>query len=96
VGLASLGAFAVLGAMGEGEVSNMRQTCGVHHACAPSAVDAARSKLLAADVSLGVGLGAAAVSAGLFIAHFRPAARPMGPLVDAAIGTHGVTLVGRF
>jgi hypothetical protein len=96
VGLAALGTFAVLGAVGEGEVSNLRQTCGVHHACAPVAVDTARNKLLAADVSLGVGLGAAAVAGGLFIAHFRTAARPMGPRVDVAIGARSMALVGRF
>jgi hypothetical protein len=61
LGVAALGAFAYLGLTGRSDVSEMRSTCAP--LCDPSRVDAARAKLLVADVSLGAGvvaLGAAA------------------------------------
>ena len=62
VGVVALTSFTYFGLTGRGDVSNLRDTCAPH--CAQSDVDSAKSKLLIADVSLGVGfvsLAAAAV-----------------------------------
>lgn len=71
-GVALVGAtsFGYFGLRGRSEVSDMRSECAGH--CAASRVDAAYEKLLAADVSLGVGL----VSAGIATYFFWRAATP--------------------
>ena len=69
-GVAVVGAasFAYWGLRGSAEVSDMRDECAGH--CPASRVDAARGKLIAADVSLGIAL----VSAGLATYFFWSAA----------------------
>jgi hypothetical protein len=61
VALLALAGGAYLGLQGTREADQMRGTCAPD--CAKADVDAARTKLVAANVSLGVGIGAAAVAA---------------------------------
>jgi hypothetical protein len=58
--------FAVFGLIGKGDVDDL-QKCKPN--CNPNDVDSARTKLIIADISLGIGVVAAAVSAYLFITH---------------------------
>jgi hypothetical protein len=73
VGILALGAGAYLGIQGTREADEMRQTCAP--GCAKADVDAARTKLVAANVSLGVGIGAMAV-AGILLLTRSPAPPP--------------------
>ena len=65
VGLLALGGATYLGLQGTREADHMRATCAPE--CAKADVDAARTKLVAANVSLGVGLGAVAVASILWL-----------------------------
>jgi hypothetical protein len=62
-GLAGAATFGVLAAMGQHDVDDMRGTCAPH--CDSGRVDSAKTKILVANISLGVGLIAAGV--GTFI-----------------------------
>jgi hypothetical protein len=63
VGVAGAATFGVLAALGQHDVDDMRGTCAPN--CDSSRVDAAKTKIIVANVSLGVGLIAAGV--GTFI-----------------------------
>jgi hypothetical protein len=58
VGAAAITAGALLWAVGRSEHGTLYATCGVTHDCAESAVDGARTKLVAGDVVFGAGLAA--------------------------------------
>ncbi len=77
VGLAALGSFAVFGITGKGDLSTLRTTCAPH--CATSDLDAAKTKLVIADVSLGIGLVALGVATYLALTN-RADARMSGAL----------------
>jgi hypothetical protein len=81
VAVAGLTSFAVFGLIGKGDVDDL-QKCKPN--CKPDDVDSARSKLIIADISLGVGVVAAAVSAYLFITHKSSA----DATVKAAVDNH--------
>lgn len=66
VALVGIGLFAVFGITGKSDVDDL-QTCKPN--CSEDKVDSARTKLIIADISLGVGVVAAAVAAYLFITH---------------------------
>lgn len=72
IGVAGLASFAGFGLAGKGEVDDMDATCRPN--CDASRVDAARTKLIVADVSLGVGVVALGVATYFFFA--RPKAQP--------------------
>ena len=61
VGVVAMTSFAYFGLTGRGDVSNLRDTCAPH--CAQTDVDAAKSKLLIADVSLGISIVSLAAAA---------------------------------
>jgi hypothetical protein len=61
--------FAYFGLTGKSKVDDLRNSCGVNHTCAQSDVDAARSKLIIADVSLAVGFVAVGVATYLLLSH---------------------------
>jgi hypothetical protein len=63
VGVAGVAAFGVLAAIGQHDVDEMRRTCAP--SCDSSSVDGAKTKIIVANVSLGVGLVAAGI--GTFI-----------------------------
>ena len=67
VGIVALGSFAFFGLTGTSDVSTLRDGCGVTHSCAQTDVDAARTKLLIADISLGVGVVTLGVATYMFI-----------------------------
>ena len=64
-----IGSFAIFGISGKSDVDDL-QKCKPN--CEEDKVDSARTKLIIADISLGVGVIAAAVSAYLFITHKSP------------------------
>lgn len=65
LGVAGLATFAVFGLLGLSDAEHLRDTCAP--GCNPPDVDAARTKLIAADVGLGVGVVALAAAAWLAI-----------------------------
>jgi hypothetical protein len=65
VGVLALGSFALFGLGGKSDVSDLEKTCKPH--CAESDVDKARTKLLIADISLGVGIVALGVATYLIV-----------------------------
>lgn len=56
IGVAGVGAFAFLGASGQSEKNHLSDTCAPLGTCSEGDVSSARTKLLLADVSLGVGI----------------------------------------
>jgi len=64
LGVVALGTFAYFGISGRSDVAHLRSSCAGH--CAPDEVDAARNKLILADVSLGLSVAASAAAAWLF------------------------------
>lgn len=96
VGLVALGSFATFGILGKNELATLHATCGVTHSCLSSEVDATRSKLIAADVSLGVSVIAIGIATGLLIyrsvsapaktAAIRAGAFPVAGGAAAAVG----------
>jgi hypothetical protein len=64
IGILALGSFTLFGIQGKNEVDDL-QKCKPR--CAESDVDKARTKLIIADISLGVGIVALAVSAYMII-----------------------------
>lgn len=75
VGIAALGIFGALGAMGQSEKDHLSDTCGRVRMCAQRDVDAAKTKLLVADVALGTGAIALAVATVLFVHRASVSAR---------------------
>lgn len=64
IGVVAIGSFAIFGLGGKSDVSHLEDTCKPH--CAQSDVDSARTKLIIADISLGVGVVALGVATYLF------------------------------
>ena len=90
VGLASLGAFAALGAVGNGKKSDLDASGCKAHGCAPDDVSSIKTLYVSADVALGVGLASLVVSGILLIARpsaDKATATALVPTV--AIGPHG-------
>jgi hypothetical protein len=75
VAVAGATSFAYFGLRGRAEVDEMRSDCAGH--CPSSRVDAARQKLLAADLSLGTALVSAGIATYLFWRGATPAAKPV-------------------
>jgi len=69
LGLAALGAFAGFGLVGRSEAGDLNDTCGPTRTCAESDIDAARTKLIVADVSLGVGVVSLGIATTLLVLH---------------------------
>ncbi len=65
-GLVSLGAFAYLGIQGKADLSALKEGCGKTQSCAEGDVDAVKTTLIGADVSLGVGIVSLGVATALF------------------------------
>lgn len=76
-GVTALGAagFAVFGLLGQGEKRDLRDSCAPSRTCASADVDGARTKLIVADVSLGLGVVGAAVFTGFLLAPLFRGAR---------------------
>ena len=81
IGVLALGSFAIFGLGGKSDVNNLENTCKPH--CAESDVDKARTKLIIADISLGVGIVALGVATYLILTR---------PKIDADVKTgHAMT-----
>lgn len=86
VGAAALGSFAYFGLTGRSDVDHLRSTCAPR--CASGDVDAARTRLRVADVSLGVGVVSLAAATWLWFGS--------GPRVDVRPSVAGVSLQTEF
>lgn len=71
VGLAALGSFAYFGITGREEASDLASGCGRTKSCAQSQVDPVRTKLIVADVSLGVSLISLGIATYLLVTQQR-------------------------
>ncbi|TKD03507.1 hypothetical protein [Polyangium fumosum] len=102
LGVVSLGAFAYLGITGKGDLAGLRDGCGRTQSCAEADVDAVKTKLLLADVSLGVGVVSLGVATALFFTSGSgekkaTAGRPaVIPVVAPLPGGGAAMLVGTF
>jgi len=102
LGLVSLGAFAFLGLTGKQNLAELRDTCGKTHSCAVDDVDATKTRLIAADVSLGVGILALGAASWLFVTSRGNADAPASsaivwtPLVTPLPGGGAAGVAGRF
>jgi hypothetical protein len=107
VGLVALGGFVYFGLSGKSDVSTLRDGCGQKHSCTQDEVDSAKSKLLIADVSLGIGIVALGVATYMILTHdSAPSSAKVGALAPrrpafdfgarALPGGGAATLGGRF
>lgn len=101
IGATGMGVFAILGAMGQSEKNHLSDTCAPLGTCDPSEVSAARTKLLIADVSLGVGVVSLGVAAYFLVRHINsPSAPAQASRVGIDVATMGdgatCTLRGTF
>ncbi|MDC0742866.1 hypothetical protein [Polyangium mundeleinium] len=103
LGVVSLGAFAYLGITGKADLAGLRDGCGRTQSCAEADVDAVKTKLLLADVSLGVGVVSLGVATALFFTsggdEKKPAAAARAaviPVVAPLPGGGAAMLVGTF
>ena len=71
VGVVALGSFTFFGITGKGDVSDLRGSCAP--SCDPTKVDAARNKLIIADISLGVGVVALGVATWMVLTNMKSA-----------------------
>jgi hypothetical protein len=96
VGTLALGSFAYFGITGRADAAELADGCGKNKTCSEGEVSKIRTKLLVADVSLGVGLVSLGAATYLFFAgNEKPA-----PAVtaDVAVGRDGgrVAVRARF
>lgn len=77
VGVLGVGAFVTLGVLGKNQRDELRDTCAP--SCAEDDVSSARTKLILADVSLGVGVISLGVATYLFIASGGSKPKPPPP-----------------
>ena len=103
LGVVSLGAFAYLGITGKSDLAGLRDGCGRTQSCAEADVDAVKTTLLLADVSLGVGVVSLGVATALFFTsggdEKKPAAAArvtMIPVVAPLPGGAAAMLIGTF
>ncbi|MDC3987630.1 hypothetical protein [Polyangium jinanense] len=103
LGVVSLGAFAYLGITGKSDLAGLHDGCGRTQSCAETDVDAVKTKLILADVSLGVGIVSLGVATALFFTsggEKKPTATARGPVVRPVVaplpGGGAAMLVGTF
>lgn len=65
----ALGSFALFGLGGRSDADALQQECGVTRQCNAGQVDDVRSKLLVADISLGIAVAAAAFGVTWLVTH---------------------------
>jgi hypothetical protein len=97
-GLAALGVFASFDAVGYSDYQGLHNGCGQTHDCAPSDVDAVRTKLIVAGISLGTGVAALAAATWLFLDRPGATARAGVTGLDLRVSPEGgfVGIGGRF
>jgi hypothetical protein len=92
VAVVSAASFAYFGVTGQSDASNLRATCAPK--CQQSDVDAVRTKLLVADVSLGVGIVSLATAAWIFF--HRDTGSPSPPTAQADLQARPGGFVATF
>ncbi|HEY6459573.1 MAG TPA: hypothetical protein VIY73_05455 [Polyangiaceae bacterium] len=70
-GAVALGSFTTFGIIGQSDRSNL-ESCSKTETCPPGSVSAAETKLVAADVSLGIGIAALAAAVIVYVTHHEP------------------------
>jgi hypothetical protein len=87
-------------ASGLSDHSSLGSTCASTHSCSQSAVDAGKAKLVAGDVSGGLGILAAAAGVGILVfGHGHQQAQTTGSAavhVQPVPGGAAVGVLGRF
>jgi hypothetical protein len=73
IGVVGIASFAFFGLTGKSDVSDLRTNCAPN--CEQSKVDAARSKLIVADISLGVGVVALGVATWMILSNSKAPAQ---------------------
>lgn len=76
IGVVALGSFAIFGLGGKSDVSDLEKSCKPN--CEDSKVDSARTKLIVADISLGIGIVALGVATYMILTR---------PKIDADVKT---------
>jgi hypothetical protein len=89
VGALGIGSFAYFGLTGRSEVARMRAQCAPQ--CAQSDVNAAHTKLLIADASLGLGVVSLGIATWLFLSHRQSEGKPPKALVSVQPTAQGGT-----
>jgi len=88
VGVLALSSFAYFGLTASSDASNLRESCAPH--CRVEDVDSVRTKLVVANVSLGVGIVALGVAGALWLAEGSSAPRAASTFrFDVAPAPHG-------
>jgi hypothetical protein len=97
VGVAALGSFAYFGLTGRAEASDLADGCGKNKMCREDQVSPVRTKLVLADVSLGVGLLSLGAGA-YFVFWDKRAAKDKSPQASLAVSPApgGVSFSGQF
>src|SRR5205814_1618210 len=67
VGILGLGSFTYFGLTSKGDLSNLKDTCAPY--CAQNDLDSVKTRMLVADISLGVGIVALGVATYLFVTN---------------------------
>jgi len=83
LGLAVVGAGAVLWGIGLNDRSNLSTSCAAAHACAQSDVDASHTKLIIGDILAGVGIVAVAAAVYLYVTDDGPRTTTSATLAPA-------------
>ena len=91
VGVVGLVSFAVLGAVGRGDESQLKSSCSPN--CAKADIDSVRTKYALADVSLGAGIASLGVAAIWYALRPTREAQPTATGLLVAPSTRGA-LVG--
>ena len=94
VGLLGGGVFAGLAWSAKSDVDRMRASCAP--GCKPAEVEAARAKLIAANVSLGVGIAALGAAGIVLIVRSRAPSSPVALTLHPVLGGGAAMLRGTF
>ena len=86
VGVVGLVGWAYFGFRGDADVHDLRDTCGQLHDCSDSSVSSARTKLVLADVGMGVGIAGVIAGGIVFFATRRSGPSSVPPPSDHDIG----------
>lgn len=92
VGLATLGASIVLGAVTKSDVDGMRAPGGCAPRCAPGDVDAANTRLVVSDVLTVVGIVGVAAGVVMFVLRPKVKEGPAAVTVTTSLGGAGLGL----
>jgi len=96
VGVAAMGSFAYFGITGRRDAAELEDLCGYNKTCTEAQVSPVRTKLLVADISLGIGIISLGAAAYVFFTRPKAAPPPIAADVVVGRGSTSVTVRGRF